>query len=47
MYSQFPQTATIIDVDLEMPCTTDNSPHKANFNGQTQHYRPKSTYRAV
>lgn len=36
-----------INVDLEMLCTTDNSLHKANFNGQTQHYRPESTYRAV
>ena len=28
-----------IDVDLNMLCTTSDSPHKATFNGQTQHYQ--------
>ena len=28
-----------IDVDLNMLCTTDDSPHKATFNGQTQQYQ--------
>lgn len=28
-----------IDVGLDMLCTTDDSPHKATFNGQIQHYR--------
>lgn len=28
-----------IDVDANMLCTIDESPHKAIFNGQTQHYQ--------
>lgn len=28
-----------IDVDLSMLCTIDESPHKARFNGRTQHYQ--------
>lgn len=28
-----------IDVDMDMLCTIDDSPHRATFNGQTQHYQ--------
>ena len=28
-----------IDVDMDMLCTIDESPHKATFNGRTQHYQ--------
>lgn len=28
-----------IDVGLDMLCTTDDSPHKATFDGRTQHYQ--------
>ena len=28
-----------IDVDLNMLCTIDDSPHKATFDGRTQHYQ--------
>ena len=28
-----------INVDLDVLCTTDNSPHQASFNGDTQHYQ--------
>jgi hypothetical protein len=28
-----------IDVDLNMLCTIDDSPHKATFSGRTQHYQ--------
>lgn len=28
-----------IEVDLDMLCTTDDSPHRAAFDGRTQHYQ--------
>lgn len=28
-----------IDVDLDTLCTTDDSPHRASFDGETQHYQ--------
>ena len=28
-----------IEMDIDALCTTENSPHKARFNGRTQHYQ--------